>query len=63
MATKDEYGWVLEMEEIMWKHKSRVHWLKEGDDNTSFFHKMASCRRSINAIYRLKVDNTYLDKE
>ena len=26
-------------EEIMWQHKSRKLWLKEGDQNTSSFHK------------------------
>ena len=26
-------------EEIMWKHKSKVQWLREGEINTCFFHK------------------------
>ena len=33
---------------------SRVRHLKDGDANTSFFHKQASCRRRKNFIYKLK---------
>ena len=33
--------------------KSRVHWIKEGDANTRFFHSYAYARRNTNTIWSL----------
>jgi hypothetical protein len=41
-------------EEIMWRHKSRVQWLKEGEKNTKFFHIAMVHRRYINKITHLE---------
>jgi hypothetical protein len=40
-------------EEIMWRHKSRVRWLKEGDKNTKFFHKLTIARKTHNKILKI----------
>eukprot|EP00253_Pinus_taeda_P028175 PITA_28175 len=41
-------------EESLWKQKSRILWLKEGEQNTKFFHRSAMDYRSTNKILELK---------
>jgi exonuclease III len=40
-------------EEILWKQKSRIQWLKEGERNTKFFHRATIQRRQSNKITHL----------
>lgn len=52
------------LEETSWRQKSRATWLKEGDNNTSFFHRTANSNRRRNYIGELEVDSIrYEDKE
>ncbi|XP_035544681.1 uncharacterized protein LOC118348042 [Juglans regia] len=44
------------MEEISWRQKSRALWLREGDKNTKFFHRMANAHRRFNYIESLSID-------
>lgn len=41
-------------EELYWKQKSRVLWLKEGYRNTKFFHAVTKQRRGRNHIIKLR---------
>ena len=57
---KDDYRrWSL-LEEASWRQKSREIWLKEGDRNTGFFHKMANSHRRRNAINKIKINGRWL---
>ena len=50
-------------EEIMWKHRSRITWLAEGDKNTLFFHLRASQFRKRNFISSLKKSDGEVTKD
>ena len=43
-------------EEVYWAQRSRQNWLRDGDQNTAFFHRKANQRRSRNTIKGVKDD-------
>jgi hypothetical protein len=51
------------LEEISWRQKSRVLWLKERDNNTKFFHQMANSNRRRNFMEKVDVDGIVLDTD
>jgi hypothetical protein len=54
----------MDLEEISWRQKSRTVWLKEGDRNSKFFHRLANPHRRNNLIGTLSIDgNTTSDSE
>ncbi|KAJ9696951.1 hypothetical protein PVL29_008942 [Vitis rotundifolia] len=55
-------SWVLR-EEISWRQKSRELWLKEGDNNTRFFHRMANFHFRRNWLSKLKVNGCWHTEE
>ncbi|CAM8911363.1 unnamed protein product [Rhodiola kirilowii] len=53
--TNELDDWLLK-EEMMWKQRARVEWIKYGDRNTAYFHARASQRRKRNWIHKLSDD-------
>jgi hypothetical protein len=46
------------LDETLWRQKSRVLWLKEGDSNTKFFHKIANSNHHRNFMEKIEVEGT-----
>ena len=61
-AREDYKKWVV-LEEISWRLKSREVWLKEGDKNIGFFHKMANAHRRRNYVDRIKINCVWISED
>ncbi len=54
---------VLDDEELIWKARANLRWLKEGDGNTKFFHAHANGRRRANTIGTIEDDGRRYSRE
>ena len=59
----EDFNKSTSMEETLWRQKLRQLWLKEGNKNSWFFHKMANARRRRNFLVAIKVNGRRLPKE
>ena len=60
---KDNYKKWVEMEEVSWRQKSIEIWLKEGERNIGFSHRMANSHRRRNSIMSICINGRRLVKE
>lgn len=60
----DRMDELLYREEMMWLQRSRITWLREGDRNTSYFHRQVVWRARKNKIKKLKrEDGTWCEEK
>ena len=60
---KEGYAKWVDLEETHWRQVSRELWLKVGDRNTGYFHRMASAHRRVNYMDRIKINGLRLTEE
>lgn len=58
----EDYIKLQKVEDSLFKQNSRIKWLKEGDGNTSYFHKCVNGRTNRNRISKLKLtDGSFME--
>ncbi|RVX11718.1 Transposon TX1 uncharacterized 149 kDa protein [Vitis vinifera] len=62
-TAKENYSKWVSMEEVHWRQLSRELWLREGDRNTGFFHRMANAHRRVNNLIKIKINGVRLTED
>ncbi|KAH1114715.1 hypothetical protein J1N35_008093 [Gossypium stocksii] len=52
-------GELLKFKESIWRQKSRMSWIKEGDSNTGFFHSAVKFKAKRKMVNRMKFGNSW----
>ena len=63
VTVRSELENLLSLEEISWREKSKMLCIKEGDNNTKFFYKVANSWRRYNHLSMLEVDRVIYEEE
>ena len=61
--TKGDIAHLASLEEISWRQKSQVFFVKEDDNNTRVFHRVANSHRRTNHIRGIEVDGVLYEDE
>lgn len=62
-TAKENYAKWVSMEEEHWRQLSRELWLREGDRNTGYFHRMANARRRSNTLDKIIINGVRFTEE
>jgi hypothetical protein len=61
LETKSQLDDIYLEEEKYWHERSRDQWLKDGDNNTSYFHRVTSNKKKKNLILNLEIEGQMSD--
>ncbi|KAK5772968.1 hypothetical protein PVK06_049270 [Gossypium arboreum] len=53
-------GMINRFKESIWRQKSRMSWLKEGDSNTTFFYRAVKFKAKRRTVCGLKIGNMWI---
>ncbi|KAK8693157.1 hypothetical protein V6N13_070751 [Hibiscus sabdariffa] len=59
---RSELWETLRLQEVLWRQKSRMNWMKLGDSNTAFFHKSVKIKMLRRGFEKIKVGNRTFTK-
>ncbi|KAG4122997.1 hypothetical protein ERO13_D11G305506v2 [Gossypium hirsutum] len=54
-----ELGEMIKFKESVWRQKSRMTWLKDGDSNTAFFHRAVKIKAKRKIVHGMKIENSW----
>ncbi|GAU30590.1 hypothetical protein TSUD_392810 [Trifolium subterraneum] len=57
IEVQQQHAKSLVQEEAFWRQRAKMHWLKDGDLNTKFFHRSATVRAKVKKIAKLRNDD------
>ena len=63
LVIKSKIDYLASLEKISWRQKSKALFIKEGDNNTQFFHRIANSHRQTNQIREVEVDGIHYEDE
>ncbi|RZB95999.1 hypothetical protein D0Y65_020035 [Glycine soja] len=55
-AFSEKLSHLVAQEDLYWRQRAKIYWLKDGDTNSKFFHASANARKKINSISCLSRD-------
>ena len=63
MVVKFDIDFLASLEEISWRQKSKALFIKERDNNTRFFHRLANSHRRTTQIRGVEVEGALYEDE
>ena len=63
LVVKSDIDFLASLKEISCRQKSKALFIKEGDNNTRFFHRIANSHRQTNQIRGVEVDGVLFEEE